>query len=149
MSACDETTVGGGSSASLIVCPEPALDCAIVASVDTTPSSTEPCRVFVTNIADGPIIDNLSNTYGLRVTASTEGFRSVKVYYKRVLSPAPATATFGDVPTNHQFFRVVEALAASGVTQGCGNGNFCPNDAVTRGAMASFLARALGLFWAN
>ena len=71
-------------------------------------------------------------------------FRNVRIFYKRVLSPAPATATFGDVPVNDQFFRAIEALAASGITSGCGNGNFCPADPVTRGAMAGFLAPGPG-----
>jgi hypothetical protein len=61
------------------------------------------------------------------------------------VSPAPQTATFGDVPVDHQFFRFVEALAAAGITGGCGNGNFCPNNPVTRGQMAAFLSIALGL----
>jgi hypothetical protein len=42
----------------------------------------------------------------------------------------------------------IEWLAAEGVTRGCNppaNDMFCPNDAVTRGQMAAFLVRALGL----
>ncbi len=42
----------------------------------------------------------------------------------------------------------IEALAASGVTRGCNppdNDLFCPNESVTRGQVASFLVRALGL----
>ena len=41
----------------------------------------------------------------------------------------------------------VDALAAVGVTKGCATEplRFCPDRAVTRGQMASFLARALGL----
>jgi hypothetical protein len=51
------------------------------------------------------------------------------------------------VPTNHPFFQFVEALAASGITAGCGNGNFCPDAPLTRGQMAVFLSKALGLHW--
>lgn len=66
------------------------------------------------------------------------------------MSPAPATATFpNDVPTTHAFFRFVEALAASGVTGGCGPRSYCPDAAVTRGQMAVFLATALGLHFPN
>src|SRR5262245_65794160 len=71
------------------------------------------------------------------------------VGYRLQVSPAPATATFNDVPTNHPFFQYIEALAASGITGGCGGGNFCPNNPVTRGQMAAFLAKALGLHWPN
>ncbi len=37
----------------------------------------------------------------------------------------------------------INALAASGITSGCGGASFCPNGSVTRGQMAAFLHRAL------
>jgi len=36
----------------------------------------------------------------------------------------------------------IDLLAGAGVTLGCGTGLFCPGDVVTRGQMASFIARA-------
>jgi hypothetical protein len=42
----------------------------------------------------------------------------------------------------------IEAIAAVGITRGCNppvNDRFCPGDSVTRGQMAAFLVRALGL----
>jgi hypothetical protein len=75
-------------------------------------------------------------------------FRAIRVFYKLQVSPAPAMATFADVSTGHPFFQFVEALAASGITAGCGGGNFCPDAPLTRGQMAVFLAKALGLHWA-
>ena len=41
----------------------------------------------------------------------------------------------------------IDALAAAGVTAGCATGplRFCPDDPVTRGQMATFVARAVGL----
>jgi hypothetical protein len=55
--------------------------------------------------------------------------------------PPPATGTvFGDV-TGGGFAAWIEALAAAQVTSGCGNGNYCPNDPVTRAQMAVFLLR--------
>jgi hypothetical protein len=76
--------------------------------------------------------------------------KGVRVRYHLQVSPAPATATFPiDVPTTHPFFRFVEALAASGLTGGCGTGQFCPDQPVTRGQMAVFLSTALGLNWSN
>ena len=73
--------------------------------------------------------------------------QKVRVSWLRAVSPAPATATFTDVPTNHPFFQFVEALVKSGITGGCGGGNFCPDASLTRGQMAVFLAKALGLQW--
>ena len=74
-------------------------------------------------------------------------FKAVDLWWTRQISPAPATATFGDVPTNHPFFRVIEAFGQSGISTGCGSNNFCPNGTVTRQEMAKFFVRALGLYW--
>ena len=73
--------------------------------------------------------------------------RGARVLYRRQISPAPSAATFPDVPTNHPFFQFVEALSASGITAGCGTGIYCPDAPLTRGQMAVFLAKALGLHW--
>jgi hypothetical protein len=74
-------------------------------------------------------------------------FGTVEVWWKRTVSPAPGFATFNDVPTTDPAFQYVEALASSGVSAGCGGGNFCPDLPVTRRQMAVFLAKALGLHW--
>jgi ELWxxDGT repeat protein len=52
------------------------------------------------------------------------------------------TGTFADVPPNFWAWRFIEALAASGVTGGCGGGNFCPGDLVNRAQMAVFILAA-------
>jgi hypothetical protein len=51
-------------------------------------------------------------------------------------------ADFLDVPASHMFHDAIERLFRSGVTAGCGGGNFCPDDPVTRAQMAAFLLRA-------
>lgn len=53
---------------------------------------------------------------------------------------------FPDVPSNNPFYTDIGKLAARGVTLGCGNGNYCPNDLVTREQMAAFILRAKGEF---
>ena len=73
----------------------------------------------------------------------------VEVWWRRSVSPAPEVATFNDVPASHPFFQFIEALVASGITAGCGGGRYCPDNPVTRGQMAVFLAKALGLHWPN
>jgi hypothetical protein len=75
-------------------------------------------------------------------------FRGVIVHWYRQISPAPAVATFLDVPLGAFGFKHVEALAASGITAGCDATHFCPNQPITRVQMAVFLAKALGLHWA-
>jgi hypothetical protein len=51
--------------------------------------------------------------------------------------------TFGDVPTDYWAFDFIETLVDSGITGGCGGGNYCPEDAVTRAQMAVFLERGI------
>ena len=52
-----------------------------------------------------------------------------------------ATHQFADVPTSASYHDDVQALVEAGVTTGCGGGNYCPNNNVTRGQMAQFLNR--------
>lgn len=53
---------------------------------------------------------------------------------------------FLDVPVGSLFYNEVGKLSARGVTLGCGNGNYCPNDPVTREQMAALIMRAKGEF---
>ena len=76
-------------------------------------------------------------------------FGYVEIWWRRVVSDPPAAPTFGDVPDSHPLYPFIEALAKSGITGGCGGGNFCPDIPLTRGQMAVFLAKALGLHWPN
>jgi hypothetical protein len=71
----------------------------------------------------------------------------IRIMWRRQISPEPATATFADVPVGAFGFQHVEALVDSGITAGCGGGNFCPNAPLTRVQMAIFLSKALGLHW--
>lgn len=84
---------------------------------------------------------------GVSECNSNLNFQKVRWYWNRQVSPAPITASFPDVPVGAFGFTHVEALVASGITAGCGGGNFCPNTPVTRVQMAVFLAKALGLHW--
>ena len=80
-------------------------------------------------------------------SAGIPRFGFAEIRWRRTVSPPPAFATFGDVPTGHPFFQYVEALYDSGITAGCGSGNYCPDAPLTRGQMAVFLSKALGLHW--
>jgi len=59
--------------------------------------------------------------------------------------PHVAQSSFGDVADGYWAKDWIEQLAAEGITSGCGNGNYCPNNAVTRAEMAVFLVRTFGL----
>ena len=58
------------------------------------------------------------------------------------MQPDGWLSDFLDVPAAHLFHDGVERLFRSGVTAGCGGGNFCPDATVTRTQMAVFLLRA-------
>ena len=59
------------------------------------------------------------------------------------LPPTADPPTFTDVDADAWYAQDVARLAASGITQGCGDGTrFCPKKNVTRGQMAAFLHRA-------
>jgi Right handed beta helix region/IPT/TIG domain/S-layer homology domain len=57
-------------------------------------------------------------------------------------TPPPCVGTFPDVPCPSTFANWIEALAAEGITGGCGGGNFCPQNPVRRDQMAVFLLKA-------
>jgi len=100
--------------------------------------------------ASGIQVDNYRNQITILIdTSGSESarFAGVILGYKLQVSPAPQFADFDDVPTSSPQFQFVEALFASGITAGCGSGNYCPNAPLTRGQMAVFLAKALGLQW--
>jgi hypothetical protein len=60
-------------------------------------------------------------------------------------APPPPQGIFGDLVLTDPFTPWIEELSNEGVTAGCGNGNYCPNNPNTRGQMAAFLVRAFGL----
>jgi|GEM_PF-7105972 len=60
--------------------------------------------------------------------------------------PPPATQRFNDVPPSNPFYAFIDRLAVLGITVGCGGGNYCPDDFVSRGQMAAFIMRGIGMF---
>ena len=112
---------------------------------------TEIGDVFSANVAfeEGDFLERAAYFVEVQLPSSSQfgSFGGVQISWRRTVSPPPVTPSFGDVGTSHPFYPFIEALVGSGVTAGCGNGNFCPNKPLTRGQMAVFLAKALGLHW--
>ncbi len=102
---------------------------------------------------DGITVDNFVRSYSVLAEPSafdgTTKIAGMIVGYVLQVSPAPAMASFNDVPTNDFGFQYIEALAFSGITGGCQAMPplYCPDSFVTRRQMAIFLAKALGLQW--
>jgi len=60
--------------------------------------------------------------------------------------PACSSTLFTDVPCpGGQFVNFINQLSTEGITGGCGNGQYCPGNSVTRGQMAVFLVKTFGL----
>ncbi|MET0618762.1 MAG: S-layer homology domain-containing protein [Thermoanaerobaculia bacterium] len=56
--------------------------------------------------------------------------------------PPACAGMFPDVACPSLFANWIEALAAEGITGGCGGGNYCPGNIVRRDQMAAFLLKA-------
>jgi hypothetical protein len=111
----------------------------------------DPSNVVLRNSVFGP-----DYNYGRISIDGTVGFENNKLWDGTPIDvegdptapappPPPSTGngTFWDDDSN-QFESEIEALAAAGVTNGCGENAFCPNGSVTRAEMAAFIVRALG-----
>ena len=151
INACD-TSATATVDAYLYRCHTSEGGCDTIASVSTGTAATPGCNFFIDSLFT-ETVDQLSYNYIVEVflgaTNSSTRIQSLRVFWRRQMSLAPLVATFADVPTSDPFFRAIEGFAASGITSGCGGGNFCPDGAVTRKEVAKFFARALGLFYSD
>ncbi len=115
-------------------------------------NNATPCGYTSADVSGSDIqIDNYRNQVTVVVATRSGNFNTrfagVILGYKLQVSPPPQFPDFTDVPANHPYFQFIEALYNSGITAGCGNGDYCPDRQITRGEMAVFLAKALGLQW--
>ena len=146
----------GNVSAAFVVCGSDfTVFCTGYGSISATGTFAAPVNDYIQSDLSGLglVVNKFAFQYSVHIVLSqlfdATAFRQVNVYYRLQVSDPPVTPTFGDVPTSYLYYKAIEALAASGITSGCGSGNFCPGGTVTRGEMAAFLARALGLHFPN
>ena len=148
---CDTNTHGNDVGVILEDCPKIG-NCPGGNVISNFSSTANGCSSKSADISSANYtVDNLNRRLFLIVALpslnATNAVSGVILGYKLQVSPPPVAPTFNDVPITHPFFQYIEALANSGITGGCGGGNFCPDSPVTRGQMAVFLAKALGLQW--
>ena len=122
----------------------------IASTLQSVSNPTTPCAQYIEDLSSlNYTVNNLTGRLFIHVQAnsldSTNSISGALIGYKLQVSPPPGSADFSDVPTSHPFFQFIEALYQSGITAGCGGGNYCPDTPVTRGEMAVFLSKALGL----
>jgi|SRR5690242_15020996 len=147
---CDNSSSGKHIKLELLQCDNQGQNCAD--AMGELVSTSNGCA-FVAQSGLSVHVDNYTKMYTMVATFDAVDGSNLLVgaiiSYQLEVSPPPGTATFNDVPTSHPFFQYIEALSASGITGGCGAGNYCPDAPLTRGQMAVFLAKALGLYWVN
>ena len=68
---------------------------------------------------------------------------AMATFLDRALDLESTSEDFFDDDEGSEHEGAINRLAAAGITSGCGGGNYCPRDFVTRGQMAAFLHRAL------
>ncbi len=56
--------------------------------------------------------------------------------------PVYFTKAYWDVPRGYWADAFIHAVAGARITRGCGNGNYCPDDPITRANMAQIMVRA-------
>jgi hypothetical protein len=111
------------------------------------PASSPFCP-FIEELARRGVVSGCGG--GNYCPAASVSREQMPVFVLRTLDPAldpPACTTpmFADVPASSPFCRWIEELARRGVVTGCGGGNYCPADAVTREQMGVFIAGTFGL----
>jgi peptidoglycan/xylan/chitin deacetylase (PgdA/CDA1 family) len=120
--------------------------------------ATEIRSRVLANLHDGAIVllhDGVANSRETLATLPSliDGIRSRGYCFAtldargRLVPPAPPAVPgpFDDVPSTSTHATSIARLKELGITQGCGDGLYCPGDPVTRAQMASFLVRAFEL----
>jgi photosystem II stability/assembly factor-like uncharacterized protein len=134
LSATSQSFAGGGGNGSITITTSPACSWTAV-------SNSNFINITFGGAGTGPgtvnyaVAANTGTT--IREGNITVAGQTFKVYQG---------IDFLDVPANDPFYTLIGKLSARGITVGCGNGNYCPNQPVTREQMAVFIIRARGEF---
>jgi hypothetical protein len=150
LEACD-TSPTTEIVARLWVCEEAPGSCTIAAESHTGLAATPGCGHFWETVQPYVAVRNWHFTYLVDVFGSDGAanvpadFRAVRIATVRELGQGPAVPAFSDVPPTHPYYRYIQLLSESLITGGCGNGQFCPDRAISRGEAAVLLVEALGM----
>jgi photosystem II stability/assembly factor-like uncharacterized protein len=124
----------------------PAAECTgVFSDVNTETVGDAVCR-FIEDFASAGITGGCGSGKFCPNDPVTRAQMAVFIEAALGASPAPSCAgMFSDVnaeTTGDGFCRFIEDFATRGITGGCGGGNYCPNNSVTRAQMAIFLVTA-------
>jgi cytochrome c peroxidase len=106
---------------------------------------TDPAQPFIEAIFRAGVTSGCSSTPDYCPDATlTRSQMAVFLNLAQNKLDIPPRRRFDDVLPDFPGAGYVERLAKDGVTAGCGNGNFCPDQPITRRQMAVFLVAASG-----
>jgi hypothetical protein len=114
---------------------------------DDVPASSPFCR-WIEELARRGVMSGCGGGNSCRAQPVTR--EQMAVFVLRTLDPALSppdctTPIFSDVPASSPFCRWIEELFRRGVVSGCGGGNYCPTQPVSREQMGVFLGATFGL----
>ena len=160
----EEGVLAGTECGAYLICPDEPINRSTMAVwlvraiEDEEPPAVHASRFADVN-ADSPWAAHIERVAELGITAGC-GFEPLRYCpHERVTRaqmasllarafelPDAAPAGFSDT-SGHIFEDQIDALAGAGITNGCASNpaRFCPDRPVTRGQMAAFIARALGI----
>ncbi len=107
-----------------------------------TPSRT-PTRTATTTQT---VTSTPTNTPTLTATGTstvTSTITATRTMTRTPTGTSTPVTRFTDVPDNYWALKFIERLYDTGITVGCGDNKYCPEDVVTRAQMAVFLLRGI------
>jgi hypothetical protein len=102
-------------------------------------------QLYTDGITRGCAISPLEYCPENNVTRAEMAVFLIRSKYGSGYTSTPATEIFADVPTTYWVAGWINQLVSGGITSGCGSGDYCPENPVSRAQMASFLVRAFNL----
>lgn len=102
-------------------------------------------KLYADGVTAGCLTDPLRYCPSDEVTRAQMAIFLLKTKEGGAYTPPACVGTFTDLPCSSPIAPWAEELFRRGITSGCGDGNYCPSDAVTRGQMAHFLVQTFGL----
>jgi hypothetical protein len=121
--------------------------CAVPNIFNDVPETSVFCR-WVEELSTRGVVGGCGNNNYCPTSPVTR--EQMAVFALRTLDPtlnppACGTPVFNDVPASNPFCRWIEELVRRGVVSGCGGGNYCPTDPVSREQMGVFIAATFSL----
>jgi hypothetical protein len=114
-----------------------------VADFLDVPGSQQFYSFVTTLVSNGITVGVGGGNYGVDASTLRQQMAVFLLKAKHGLcyTPPPCTGVFTDVPCSSNFAPWIEAMAAEGITGGCGGTSFCPTNPVRRDQMAVFLLK--------